>query len=151
MKKFNLRGTTANWDKLNVLALNTKTGKTETTTEMPKGKFLTVHICTEDESETAMRMAKERDYALLRNGVVIGWATFHRKRYHYNVRVWVAVSTEINLPFVGKVQTGVVVEKVLHVKALNEDAARGKAIKRVKEIIAKYEGVEGEVFYTEIL
>lgn len=153
MERFNLRGTTAKWDKLNVLALNTKTGKTETNTEMPNGKFLTVHICTKEESELAYKMAKERDYALMRDGVVIGWATFHRHRYHYNVRVSVVVSAVATLPFVGEVQFGTIVDKVLRVRAVNEVAARQKAQKRAEKILSTYEGegVNGEVLATAIL
>ena len=153
MKRFNLRGTTAQWDRLNVLALNTKTGKTESATEMPKGKFLTVHIGTKEDSELAFTMAKERDYALMRDGEVIGWATFHRRRYHYNVRVFVVVSAEVTLPFVGKGRVGVIVDKVLRVRAVNEGAARQKAQKRAERIISTYEeeGVKGEVLATQLL
>lgn len=97
MSRFNLRGRTANWERLNVVALNTKNGKMETVSEIPEGLKLTVHILPEEESANAYNMAKRRAYALLRDNAVIGWATFHRRRHTYNVHVGIVTDTIVRV------------------------------------------------------
>lgn len=103
MKRFNLRGTTANWDALRVSALNTKTEKTETRSEIPYGMKVTVRvvnnyyrvtdkrvrqilhgeISTEDNAELIARLTRPHrpDFILFHDGEVIGTANYHRRNW----------------------------------------------------------------------
>ena len=101
MKRFNLRGNSANWGALKVSALNTKTEEHETSSEIPYGMKITVRvvnnyyrvtdkrvrqilhgeISTEDNQELISRLTRTHrpDFILFHNGEVVGTANYHRK------------------------------------------------------------------------
>lgn len=104
MKKFFVNGENANWDNLNVVALNNKSGKTETVTAIPEALRLKVTIADKFDTNApdlsavsnatsayAMRHGKKRHFLLLSEGRVVGWAAFHRKETPRKVRVGVMV------------------------------------------------------------
>lgn len=104
MKRFNLRGNSANWEALKVSALNTKTEQNESRSEIPYGHKITVRvvnnfyrlydkrvrqilhgeISTEDNAFILARLTKARrpDFILFHDGKVIGIANIHRCRWY---------------------------------------------------------------------
>ena len=107
-KRFFLKGDTANWEALGVLAINVKNGNAETTTTIPTDKVLSVtfvegydksapwtarHAVTAEASALAYRKANHgRNFLLVRDGVFVGWATFHRKSRDFEVAVTTTVT-----------------------------------------------------------
>lgn len=103
MKRFNLRGNTANWDALKVSALNTKTEEHENRSEIPYGMKITVRvvsnyyrvtdkrvrqilhgeISTEDNAELIARLTRKHrpDFILFHEGKVVGTANYHRRNW----------------------------------------------------------------------
>jgi hypothetical protein len=101
MKRFNLRGQTANWSALKVEALNTKTEERESRSEIPYGHKVTVRVVNNyyrvydkrvrqilhgeisdsDSTEIIRRLAgKHRpDFVLFHDGKVVGTANIHRR------------------------------------------------------------------------
>lgn len=101
MKRFNLRGHSANWEALKVEALNTKTEEHENRSEIPHGMRITVRvvnnyyrvydkrvrqilygeISTEDNAELLARLTREHrpDFILFHEGKVVGFANYHRR------------------------------------------------------------------------
>ena len=101
MKRFNLRGQSANWGALKVEALNTKTEERESRSEIPYGHKVTVRVVNNyyrvydrrvrqilygeiseaDNAEIIRRLAgKHRpDFVLFHNGKVVGTANIHRR------------------------------------------------------------------------
>lgn len=104
MKKFSLRGNTANWSALKVEALNTNTEERETSSAIPYGHKVVVRvvnnfyrvydknvrqilhgeISTEDNAFILARLTKARrpDFVLFHDGKVIGIANIHRRRWY---------------------------------------------------------------------
>ena len=104
MKRFNLRGTTANWDALKVSALNTNTEEHENRSEIPYGMKVTVRvvnnfyrvydkrvrqilhgeISAEDKAELISRLTRKYrpDFILFHEGVVVGTANMHRQGWY---------------------------------------------------------------------
>lgn len=104
MKRFNLRGNSANWDALRVSALNTKTEEQENRSEIPYGHKITVRvvdnyyrvydkrvrqilhgeISTEDNAEIIARLTRKHrpDFILFHDGKVVGTANYHRKAWY---------------------------------------------------------------------
>ena len=103
MKRFNLRGNTANWSALKVEALNTKTEEHETRSEIPYGYKVVVRVVNnyyrvydknvrqilhgeiseEDTAEILKRVTAEKrpDFILFHDGKVVGTANYHRRRW----------------------------------------------------------------------
>lgn len=101
MKRFNLRGHSANWSALKVSALNTKTKEHETRSEIPYGMKITVRVVnnyyrvydkrvrqilhgemsTEDNAELIARLTRKHrpDFILFHDGAVVGVANYHRR------------------------------------------------------------------------
>lgn len=101
MKRFNLRGNTANWDALKVSALNTKTEEHENRSEIPYGHKITVRVASnyyrvydkrvrqilhgeisnEDNAELVARLTRTHrpDFILFHEGQVVGVANYHRR------------------------------------------------------------------------
>lgn len=101
MKRFNLRGHSANWGALKVEALNTKTVERESHSEIPHGMRITVRvvnnfyrvydrnvrqilhgeISAEDRAELISRLTvtKRPDFILFHEGKVVGTANYHRR------------------------------------------------------------------------
>jgi len=104
MKRFNLRGNSANWDALRVSALNTKTEEHENRSEIPYGHKITVRVVdnyyrvydkrvrqilhgetsTEDNAEIIARLTRKHrpDFILFHDGKVVGTANYHRKAWY---------------------------------------------------------------------
>lgn len=102
MKRFNLRGTSANWGALKLEAQNTKTDERERRSEIPYGHKVTVHVVDNfyrlydkrvrqilhgeisDADFTVLldNLAKSRpDFVLFHDGHVVGYANIHRRRW----------------------------------------------------------------------
>jgi len=103
MKRFNLRGQSANWDALKVEAHNTKTDERENRSEIPYGHKITVHVVNNfyrvydrnvrqilygeiSDADTDILLnrlvGKHRpDYVLFHEGHVVGFANIHRRRW----------------------------------------------------------------------
>jgi len=101
MKRFNLRGHSANWAALKVEALNTKSEERETRSEIPHGYRVTVRvvdnfyrvydrnvrqilhgvISEKDKAEILNRVTanKRPDFILFHEGKVVGTANYHRR------------------------------------------------------------------------
>lgn len=101
MKRFNLRGHSANWEALKVEALNTKTEEYETRSDIKHGYRVTVHVVNnfyrvydkkvhqilhgeisdEDNLKIIHRIAKAKrpDFILFHEGKVVGFANYHRR------------------------------------------------------------------------
>lgn len=108
-KRFFLKGETADWNALNVLAINVKNGNTETATAIPENKVLSVTFVSgfnhknpnlanvsAEQSALAYRKANHgRSFLLVNNGVFVGWATFHRKEREFSVAVSTTLSAVI--------------------------------------------------------
>ena len=110
MKKFFVKGDTANWLNLNVDALNLQSGCIETTTAIPENKGLKVTLmdgfdtnCPDIDAVSmgasgfASRHGKRRQYLLLNAGRVVGWAAFHRKATERKVHVVAAVEWDTTI------------------------------------------------------
>ena len=104
MKRFNLRGNSANWDALKVSALNTKTEEHENRSEIPYGMKITVRVVSNyyrvtdkrvrqilhgeissaDNAELIARLTRKHrpDFILFHNGEVIGVANYHRRGWY---------------------------------------------------------------------
>lgn len=103
MKRFNLRGNTANWSALKVEALNTKTEERETRSEIPYGHKVVVRVVDnyyrvydkrvrqilygemseKDTAEILKRLTanKRPDFILFHDGKVVGTANIHRRHW----------------------------------------------------------------------
>lgn len=139
MKRFFLKGETANWSALNVTALNTKNGLTEgPTTEIPEDKVLRVVLAekfhpkyprtaedvTEETSTYAFKTGLTRSFVLFANGKAVGWATYHRKATPRKVRV------------------GLLVEYETTVMAKSDREAVQKALAQAEDEIKVFEGTD---------
>ena len=104
MKRFNLRGNTANWGALRVSALNTKTEEHENCSEIPYGMKITVRVVNnfyrvtdkrvrqilhgemsaDDNAELIARLTRKHrpDFILCHDGKVVGTANYHRKAWY---------------------------------------------------------------------
>lgn len=103
MKRFNLRGNTANWSALKVEALNTKTEERETRSEIPYGHKVVVRVVNnyyrvydkhvrqilygeisdKDSAEILKRVTADKrpDFILFHDGKVVGTANIHRRHW----------------------------------------------------------------------
>lgn len=103
MKRFNLRGNTANWSALKVEALNTKTEERETRSEIPYGHKVVVRVVDnyyrvydkrvrqilhgemseKDTAEILKRLTADKrpDFILFHDGKVVGTANIHRRHW----------------------------------------------------------------------
>ena len=110
-KRFFLKGATADWNALNVLAINVRNGNTESTTAIPEDKTLSVTFVdgfnhknpnlanvSAEQSALAYRKANHgRSFLLTNNGVFVGWATYHRKPRNYSVAVTTTLSAVLSV------------------------------------------------------
>jgi hypothetical protein len=116
MKKFSLKGNTAIWDALKVVALNTATDEKETRSAIPTDKRLVVNVVNnyyrvydknvrqilhgeiseEDNTKVISRLTKSNrpDFVLFHEGKIVGWASFHRKTRKYSVCVEIIVEAK---------------------------------------------------------
>lgn len=102
MKRFSLRGNSANWDALKVEALNTETEERVNRSEIPYGHKIVVRVVNnfyrvydknvrqilhgeiseKDTAELIARLSAHRPHFILyHNGVVVGVANYHRRNW----------------------------------------------------------------------
>lgn len=140
-KRFFLKGETADWNALNVRAINVKSGNIEDQTNIPDDKVVSVTFVdgfdhrkpwlvnvTPDRQALAYRKANHgRNFLLTFNGAFVGWATFHRKARTYSV----AVNTTLTA--------------VLPITAKSEAEAERLATQKLAELVANSEIPSAEV------
>lgn len=103
MKRFSLRGNSANWDALKVEALNTETEERVNRSEIPYGHKIVVRVVNnfyrvydknvrqilhgeiseKDNAELVARLTRTHrpHFILYHNGVVVGVANYHRRNW----------------------------------------------------------------------
>ena len=107
-KRFFLKGDSARWSALNVLAINVKNGNCESESAIPSDKVLSVtfvdgfdsanplsanNVSAENRALAYRKANHHRNYLLVCNGVFVGWATLHRKAREFRVEVATTVRT----------------------------------------------------------
>lgn len=119
MKRFSLRGTSANWDALKVEALNTTTEERESRSAIPYGMKMSVRvvnnyyrvydknvrqilhgeISAEDNAELLARLTKSHrpDFILFHEGKVVGVANLHHRHRLKVFKATALISTTMPL------------------------------------------------------